>query len=186
MSHASQINCTDWVQRTTICDLKGVLYGIQFVTISMIFVVSVHLNHIQKALVIRWRSNFFFCLFETIDFFSRMQNVFLSICFRDDGYILTRVHNVNTLMPRQKGRHFPDGVFFKCIFLNENVWISVLISLKFVIKGPINNIPALVQIMAWCPSGYKPLSEHEPSLLMHMCVTRPQWVMHRCRFVIPV
>ena len=35
---------------------------------------------------------------------------------------------------------------FKCIFLNENVWISINISLKFVPKGPINNIPALVQI----------------------------------------
>ena len=37
----------------------------------------------------------------------------------------------------------------KCIFLNENVWISIIISLKFVPKGPINNIPALVAIMAW-------------------------------------
>ena len=32
-------------------------------------------------------------------------------------------------------------------------------SLKFVPKGPINNIPALVQIMAWCWPGDKPLSE---------------------------
>ena len=34
----------------------------------------------------------------------------------------------------------------------ENVWISIKISLKFVPKDPINNIPALVQIMAWAPS----------------------------------
>ena len=34
--------------------------------------------------------------------------------------------------------------FFKCIFLNENVWIPIEISLKFVPKGPIDNIPALV------------------------------------------
>ena len=33
---------------------------------------------------------------------------------------------------------------FKWIFLNENVWISIKISLKFVLKGLINNIPALV------------------------------------------
>ena len=46
------------------------------------------------------------------------------------------------------GHHFPD--IFKCIFLNENVWISFKISLKLVPKGPINSIPALVQIMAWC------------------------------------
>ena len=48
---------------------------------------------------------------------------------------------------------------FKCIFLNENVWISIKISLKFVPKGLINNIPALVQIMVWRRLGDKPLSE---------------------------
>ena len=40
-------------------------------------------------------------------------------------------------------RHFPDDIF-KCIFLNEIVFISIKISLKFVPKGQINNIPALV------------------------------------------
>ena len=30
-------------------------------------------------------------------------------------------------------------------FLNKNAWISIKISLKFVPKGPINQIPALVQ-----------------------------------------
>ena len=34
--------------------------------------------------------------------------------------------------------------FFKCIFLNENVWIPIEISLKFVSMGPIDNILALV------------------------------------------
>ena len=38
---------------------------------------------------------------------------------------------------------------FKWIFLNENMWISIRISLKFVPRGPINNIPVLAQIMAW-------------------------------------
>ena len=65
---------------------------------------------------------------------------------------------LNTLRPRRKGRHFADDVF-KCIFLNENIWISLMISLKFVPNVPINNIPALVQIMAWGRSGDKPLSE---------------------------
>ena len=64
----------------------------------------------------------------------------------------------NTLGPRQTGRYFPDDIF-KCIFLNENVWISMKVSLNFVPTGPINNIPALVQIMAWRRVGYKPLSE---------------------------
>ena len=53
--------------------------------------------------------------------------------------------------------------------------ISIKISLKFVPKGPINNIPSLVQIMAWRRPGGKPLSEPTMvSLLMHICVTRPQ------------
>ena len=37
---------------------------------------------------------------------------------------------------------------FKCIFLNENEWIFIKISLKCVPKGPINTILALVQTMA--------------------------------------
>ena len=50
---------------------------------------------------------------------------------------------VNTLRPRQNGRHFADAIL-KCILLNENIWIPIEISLKFVPKGPIDNIPALV------------------------------------------
>ena len=81
-----------------------------------------------------------------------------------------------TLRPRQNGRHFADDVF-KCIFLNENVWIPVKNSLKYVPNGPINNIPALVQIMAWRRSGDKSLSEPMMvGLPTHICVTRPQWV----------
>ena len=64
----------------------------------------------------------------------------------------------NTLRPRQNGRHFPDDSS-KCIFLNENVWISIENSLKFVHRVPIDNNPALVQIMAWCRPGATPLSE---------------------------
>ena len=64
----------------------------------------------------------------------------------------------NSLRPRQNRRHFADDIF-KCIFLNENIWIAIKISLKFVPKGPINNISALVQIMAWRRPGDKPLSE---------------------------
>ena len=82
----------------------------------------------------------------------------------------------NTLRPRQNGRHFADDIF-KYIFLNENVWIPIKISLKFVPKGWINNIPALVPMMAWRRPGDKPLSEPMLiSLLTHICVTRPQWV----------
>ena len=87
-----------------------------------------------------------------------------------------KVRVVNTLRPRQNGRHFTDDIF-KCIFFSENVWIPINISLKFVPKGQIKNIPALVQIMAWRRPGDKPLSEPMMvSLTTHICVTRLQWV----------
>ena len=45
---------------------------------------------------------------------------------------------------------------FNCIFLNENDRIPVQISLKYVPGSPIDNKPALVQVMAWCRTGDKP------------------------------
>ena len=65
---------------------------------------------------------------------------------------------INSSPPRQNGRHFPDDIF-KCIFMNERFCILIWISPKFVFQGPINNIPTLVQIMAWCRAGNKSLSE---------------------------
>ena len=62
---------------------------------------------------------------------------------------------------------------YSCLIMY--IWIKI--SLKFVPKVRINNIPALVQIMAWCRIGHKPLSEPMMvNLLAHICVTRPQWV----------
>ena len=83
---------------------------------------------------------------------------------------------LNTSRPRQNGCHFPNDIF-KLIFLNENVWVLIKIPLKFVPMGPIKNIPALDQIMAWRRPGDKPLSQPMMvSLLTHICVTRPQWI----------
>ena len=82
----------------------------------------------------------------------------------------------NTLRPRQNGRHLTD-VPFQCIFLYEDGRILIKTSLKFVPKGPINNIPPLVQKMAWCRPADKPLSETMMvSSLRHICITQPQWV----------
>ena len=89
---------------------------------------------------------------------------------------------VNTLRLRQNGRHFPDDNF-KWIFLNENISISINISLKFVPKGPMNNIPTLVQIMAWRRPGDKPL--YEPMMVSfwtHICITRPQCYKYQVLF----
>ena len=69
---------------------------------------------------------------------------------------------VNSSSPGQNGSHFADDIF-NCIFMNELFGISVRISLKFVHKGPNDNIPALVQIMAW----------RRPK---HICGTGGRWV----------
>ena len=47
---------------------------------------------------------------------------------------------------------------FKWIFLNESSRILIKMSLKFVLS-PVDNNPAMVQIMAWRRPGDKPLSE---------------------------
>ena len=81
---------------------------------------------------------------------------------------------VNTLRLRQNGHHFTEGIF-KWIFWNENVWILIIISLKFVPEGPIDYIPALFQTMTGRRPGNKPLSEPMMvSFPMHICITRPQ------------
>ena len=86
-----------------------------------------------------------------------MQQSYLTGEF-EEGDCWLRRWTIITLRPRQNGRHIPDDIF-KCIFVNENVWIPNKISPKFGPKCATNNIPALVQIMAWRRPGDKPLSE---------------------------
>ena len=63
------------------------------------------------------------------------------------------------------------------LVVNANMWIQITISLKFVPKCQIDNITALVQIVAWHLPSDKPLFEPMiVSSLMHRCVTWPQWV----------
>ena len=102
----------------------------------------------------------------------------------DPDYIWPLI--LNTLRPRRNEQHFAEDIF-KRIFFNENVWILIQISLKFVPNGPINNIPALVKIMSWRRSGDKPLSEPMMvSLPTHICVTRPQWVKELWDKITPI
>ena len=48
---------------------------------------------------------------------------------------------------------------FKCIFLNKNDVIPIQIALQIITRSSIDNKSALVQVMAWCRTGGKPLSE---------------------------
>ena len=60
--------------------------------------------------------------------------------------------------PGQDGHHFGRR-HFQTHFHNEDVRISIQISLKSVPKGSIDKKPALVQVMAWRRTGDKPLPE---------------------------
>ena len=95
----------------------------------------------------------------------------------DAGWNSTRITVWGVIRASTKQTcHFADDIF-KCIFLNGSVWILIKISLKFQVVPKVNNIPALVQIMAWYQPGDQPLSEPiMVSLLMHICVTWPQWI----------
>ena len=67
--------------------------------------------------------------------------------------------NVLTHWGRDKMAAIFQTTFSNGFSGNENVWISINISLKFVPRGPINNIPTLLRVMAWRRPGDKPLSE---------------------------
>ena len=93
--------------------------------------------------------------------------------------------HTNTLVPdcytlTHSGRDKINAIF-QMTFLNS--WTSIKISLKFVPEGAINNIPALVQIMACHLFGDKPLSEPMMiRLLTHICVTQTQGVKTESNF----
>ena len=73
----------------------------------------------------------------------------------------------NTMAPFTRRR-------FQMQSLEWQLWILIVISLKFVSHGPNNNIPALVQIMA---CRRLPMMV---SLLTHKCFTRHQWGCKQC------
>ena len=60
--------------------------------------------------------------------------------------------HINTLWQRQNGRDFANNII-KCIFVNENAHILIKFHWSLFPRVKINNIPALVQIMAWRPPG---------------------------------
>ena len=69
----------------------------------------------------------------------------------------------------------PKGPYLPCISIAGRALLAGYP--RYVPKGPINNYPALAQIMAWRWPGNKPLSElMMVELLTHICVSRPWWV----------
>ena len=80
----------------------------------------------------------------------------------------------------QNGCCFADNIDRFFVFQG----ILIQMSLMFVPESPVVNKPTLVQIMAWCRTGTKPLFEpmmhcemnYMYSLFMDSCVTSHRWV----------
>ena len=70
--------------------------------------------------------------------------------------------------------------FSDAFLLNQNAVISIMISLKFIPKGPINNIPALFQIIAWRWIGDKPL--YEPMMVSLLIIDYYSDGTNHCKF----
>ena len=108
------------------------------------------------------------------------------------GYVLDSMISLNVLYTitftciTHWGRDKMDAISQKT-FSCAISWMKMYeFRLKFHLecfpKGPINNIPSLVQIMVWRRPGDKPLSEAMMvDLPTHVCVTRPQWVKKTCQ-----
>ena len=73
-------------------------------------------------------------------------------------YMWISVDLVNPSPPGKNGRHF-DRWPFQMKFFNENGRIPIQISLKFGPKSPLDTKPGMIQVMAWCRTGDKPLPE---------------------------
>ena len=87
-----------------------------------------------------------------------------------DFYYLSQF---NPCPPGQNGRHFADDIF-RCIFLNENVWISIKISLNFVAKGSIH-YSCIGSDIGLATSHY--LNQCWPDLLTQLCGARGKWFL---------
>ena len=78
-------------------------------------------------------------------------------------------HYLDTLRPEQNGCHFTDDIF-KYICLYENIWISIDISLKFVLKDPTDNKLTLVSSDALAPCRCQTITWTRDDLLQCACI----------------
>ena len=92
---------------------------------------------------------------------------------------MTTLRDIDSFRPWQHGWNFADKIL-NCIFLNGNIWIFIKISVKFVSKGTMNNIPAFAQIMAcqwqrsyWCI--YMSLGLNELKALIYSSYQHYEW-----------
>ena len=113
-----------------------------------------HLNRIclnqRHSIKMIYRPNGLFCYEYSFAIYCRPMDIYqwkyVIVC----DPVLPR--SIYKLKSRHNGWHFPDDIS-KRICLDENVWISIEISLKFVPRGPIDNISSLVPIRIYASLG---------------------------------
>ena len=66
--------------------------------------------------------------------------------------------HLNTSPPRQNGCYFTADIF-KCIFMNKNFVFRFKSHWNLFLRAQFNNKSVLLQVMAWCRIGDKPLSQ---------------------------
>ena len=88
------------------------------------------------------------------------------------------VRCINMYRPEQTGRPFGNDIV-KPIFMNPHHYVLIKISQKFVPGCPVENKPALVQVMAWRQPDDEPLLEPilmaDWSIYIYICVVRPRF-----------
>ena len=83
---------------------------------------------------------------------------------------------VNSLVPRRCGCNL-KSIIFKLISRTDVLCISCEISLRWMPEDLTDDKSTLVQVMAWVPSGSKPLPDQcWPSCIYPYGITRGQWV----------
>ena len=95
---------------------------------------------------------------------------------------LSNSHNCIWIAVTHWGRDKMAAIF-PTTFSNANIWISIKLSLTFLPKGPINNIPVLIQMMAWHRPGDKPLSEAIMVWCIYVSLGLRVNAMDRCEFL---
>ena len=73
-------------------------------------------------------------------------------------------NSMNTFRQRE------DDLEYRLTILNENTWILIIISMKYILKGPVGSKSALFQVMACHCIGNKAL--HYPMVTLFTdCIT---------------
>ena len=140
---------------------------------SIIFKVSSHsstCSEIARRWMPRNHTNVESTLVQVMAWCRQTTSHYLSQCWPRSllPYDIIQLQWFNSLRPQQKGWYFTDNIF-KWKFVNENHCIFIEISQKFVPNGPIEDMTALVQGMAWHLNQCWPINLTSNGIIGTLC-----------------